>query len=296
MSEKQKKKRQNSGNDPGKFPGIFGTMGGRQLASCLKIPLFLVVFSVGAIFAYDFVTQSPLFMIRQITVSGNDRVSREEVLEMCGLNKVENILRINVTAIEKRLCAHPWIESASLHRDVFSMALKVGVTEQEPLAIANIENIVRVVINTQGIPFKEYDPETDHLGGLPVISGLDLTLSGSSCKFQGPLFDSIMEFFQNNPDAARQVITVNGDSQTGISIYTRGIFEDKSQLPGHMIPIKMGFDRFREKLAKARDISAYIAKNFPDKTIRAIDLFDVEKVFVKVQDLHGDVHGLGKGV
>ncbi len=247
-------------------------MGGRQLASCLKISLFLVVFSIGAIFAYDFVTQSPLFMIRQINVSGNDRVSREEVLEMCGL------------------------ESASLHRDVFSMALKVGVTEQEPLAIANIENIVRVVINTQGIPFKEYDPETDHLGGLPVISGLDLTLSGSSCKFQGPLFDSIMEFFQNNPDAARQVITVNGDSQTGILIYTRGIFEDKSQLPGHMIPIKMGFDRFREKLAKARDISAYIAKNFPDKTIRAIDLFDVEKVFVKVQDLHGDVHGLGKGV
>ncbi len=296
MSRKQKESRHTSGNEARTFPGVLGNMKPKQMASYLKIPLFLAVFSLGAIFVYDFVTQSPLFMIRQIKVSGNDRVTQEEILEICGLNKTENILRINISAIEKRLCNHPWIESASLQREMVSRGLLVSVTEQKPLAVANIQNIVRVVINTQGIPFKEYDPERDHLGGLPVISGLDLTLSGSSCEFQGPLFESIMEFFHTNPEAAGQVITVNGDSQTGILIYTRGLFDNTSQLSGHMIPIRMGFDHFREKLEKARDISAYISKNFPDKTIRAMDLFDMEKVFVKVKDRYGEVHGLGKGV
>ncbi len=296
MSKKQKENRHTSGSKARTFPGVLGNMNLKQMASYLTIPLFLMVFSLGAIFVYDFVTQSPLFMIRQIKVSGNDRVTQEEILELCGLNKAENILRMNVAAIEKRLCNHPWIESATLRREIFSRGLLVSVAEQKPLAVANIQNIVRVVINTQGIPFKEYDPEKDHLGGLPVISGLDLTLSGSSCEFQGPLFDSIMEFFHTNPEAARQVITVNGDSQTGILIYTRGVFDNTSQLPGHMIPIRMGFDHFREKLEKARDISAYISKNFPNKTIRAIDLFDMEKVFVKVKDRNGEAHDLGKGV
>ncbi len=296
MSKKQKENRHTSGNESKKFPGVLGNMKPKQMVSYLAIPLFLVVFSLGAIFVYDFVTQSPLFMVRQIKVSGNDRVTQEEILEICGLNKSENILRINLIAIEKRLSSHPWIESATLRREIFSRGLLVSVAEQKPLAIANIQNIVRVIINTQGIPFKEYDPERDHLGGLPVISGLDLTLSGSSCEFQGPLFDSIMEFFHTNPEAARQVITVNGDSQTGILIYTRGVFDNQPQLPGHMIPIRMGFDHFREKLAKARDISAYISKNFPGKTIRAMDLFDMEKVFVKVQDHCGKVHGMEKGV
>ncbi len=266
-----------------------------KIFSYLKIPLLLVVFSIAALFVYDFVTQSPLFMIREIKVSGNDRVTQEEVLALCGLDKTENIFRLNVAAVEKKLSAHPWIESASVERELFSGIL-ICITEQRALAIANIENMIRVVINTQGIPFKEYEPEMDHLGGVPVISGLDLTLSGNSYEFQGPLFQSIMEFLNTNPQAAQDVITVNGDSQTGIMIYTRGIFDKKVQSPGHMIPIRLGFDHFAEKLERAKKIGAYMAKNFPEKTIRSMDLFDMEKVFIKVQDGYGQIHGIGKGV
>ncbi len=295
MTKKHKENRRVPAEAPEKSSGGQGNMGTGRIFSYLKIPLLLLVFSVGAVFVYDFVVQSPLFMIREIKVSGNDRVTQEEILALCGLDKTENIFRLNVPAVEKKLSAHPWIESASVKRESFSGIL-IRITEQRALAVANIENIIRVVINTQGIPFKEYEPERDHLGGVPVISGLDLTLSGSSYEFQGPLFQSIMEFLNTNPQAAQDVITVNGDSQTGILIYTRGVFDTKSQSPGHMIPIRLGFDHFAEKLEWAKKIGAYMAKNFPEKTIRAMDLFDMEKVFIKVQDGYGQLNDMGRGV
>ena len=60
--------------------------------------------------------------------------------------------------------------------------------------------------------------------------------------------------------------------------------ERTAELPRILIPIKLGFDRFDEKLAKAADISRYMAARFPDKTILAMDLFDMERIFIKTED------------
>jgi len=248
-----------------------------------------ILMSLGAIWGNDAITQSPFFSIKNIDVSGNRRLVKNELVQLAGLTEPANLFKINITTIEKKIICHPWIAGVTVKRSLFS-TLVVEIVEQEPLAIVNIENLADIIINTQGQPFKEYDPKMDRLNFLPVISGVDLTCIDSRYLFEGPLFNSIMDFLKIR--GFGHVSRIMGDENTGITIETKNIYNGNPINTQDIMPIKLGFTRFKEKQTKAIKISTYIDKNFPDKTISAMDLFDVEKVFVKIKDndaLHNNI-------
>ena len=60
--------------------------------------------------------------------------------------------------------------------------------------------------------------------------------------------------------------------------------------------IKLGFDNFQNKLNRAKTISAYIDKNYPDRVITAMDLFDIEKAFIKTKRNDALHNTIEKGV
>ncbi|OQY49733.1 MAG: hypothetical protein B6230_07660 [Desulfobacteraceae bacterium 4572_89] len=252
-----------------------------------------ILMSLGAIWGNDAITQSPFFSIEKIDISGNRRLMKNELLQLAGLAEPANLFKINTTVIEKKISNHPWIAEATVKRSLFS-TLVVEIVEHEPLAIVNIENLADIIINTQGQPFKEYDPKMDRLNFLPVISGVDLTCVDSRYLFEGPLFNSIMDFLKIR--GFGHVSRIMGDENTGITIETKNIYNGNPISIQDIIPIKLGFNRFEEKQKKAEKISTYIDKNFPDKTISAMDLFDVEKVFVKIKDNDALHNNLEKGV
>ncbi len=258
-------------------------------------PVFMIFLSLGAILAHDLVTQSPLFMVKKVVISGNQRVDKNEVLDLVGLKDTRNIFAVNVHIMKKQIESHPWISRACVERSLFS-TLVVRLVEERPLAIVNIENMTRILINSQGKPFKEYDPETDKVDSLPVISGVDLTLSGNSYQFEGRLFNSIMNFLKYRPDGDNPVINLNGDEDTGLIVHARDIYNAAGGNPDAVIRIKLGFDRFAEKLLKAKEISTYIGKTYPDTTICAMDLFDIEKVFIKIKTEDALHNSMEKGV
>lgn len=244
---------------------------------CIMTVAFISILSLASIFAYDVITQSPFFSIKNIEISGAKRVSRKDILKLARLTQDENIFRLNLYTIEKQIVSHPWIQSARIKRD-FSSNLFISVIEHEPLAIVQIENLADIIINTQGQPFKEYNPQKDRIEDLPVISGLDLTPRNDQYLFNGPLFNSIMEFL--NTDHSGSVKKIQGDKNTGILIDITDSYNLTSGEQG-TIRIKLGFSNFTAKLKKAKKISEYIDKNFPDRTICAMDLFNIEKVFIK---------------
>lgn len=256
--------------------------------------------SLGAIYTHDAIVQSPFFAVSRIEVTGNQRVIREELLARAGLNRETNLFELHLPAVVKKLERHPWVARAAVKRNLFS-TLQITIEEEQPLAIVTIENLPDIIINAQGAPFKEYDPETDHLEGLPVISGVDLSLSGSSYGFEGDLFNAIMDLLQM--EGLSQVRKIQGDENTGITIKTLDIYNkrfykedtgDNQTEKEALIPIKLGFDRFEEKLARARKISRYMEAHFPNRSILAMDLYNIEKIFIKTEDaLHNT---LEKGV
>ncbi len=159
------------------------------------------------------------------------------------------------------------------------------------MAIVTIENLADIVINAQGAPFKEYEPAKDDLTALPVISGVDLSLSNSTYLFEGDLFNAMMEILKIK--GFGQIQTIWGDENTGILINILNTRQDTglTKNPGEtefenktVLPVKLGFDGFEKKLARARQIQRYMESNYPDKTISAIDLFSLKKVFVTTED------------
>ncbi|MBU1342347.1 MAG: FtsQ-type POTRA domain-containing protein [Proteobacteria bacterium] len=261
--------------------------------NCIMTVAFISVLSLASIFAYDFVTQSNFFNIKEIEISGTKRVLKDDLIRLAKLTDSDNIFSINLFSIEKHITSHPWIQSATIKRTLPSKLI-ISVIEQEPLAIVKIENLADILINTQGRPFKEYDPQKDHIENLPVISGLDLTTINQEYLFNGPLFNSIMNFFKT--DISSTIRVIKGDNHTGITIEANDIYNRLKSQDQPMVQIKLGFDNFDAKLNKAKKISEYIDKNFPTRTICAMDLFNIKKVFIKTRLTDALHNNLEKGV
>jgi len=252
----------------------------------------VILMSLGSIWVHDAVTQSPFFAIKQVDISGTKRVENIEVINLTGVTEQTNLFEINLNTIKQQITSHPWIAKASVKRCFFS-TLAVTIVEEEPLAIVNIENLTDIIINTQGQPFKEYDPQKDQLNFLPVISGVDLTQTGNTYQFEGPLFNSIMDFLKIQ--GFGRVNGIIGDENIGITIQTQDIYNKKTANIQEIVPVKLGFGRFEEKRIKAMKISAYIDTHFPDRAISAMDLFNIEKIFITTKKTNTLHHDLEKG-
>ncbi len=266
-----------------------------RLIKPIAVAVLVTTISLTAIWIHDAVVQSPFFTIQTVEIRGINRVPRDVILAAAALDCTRNLFDIQPKQIEAKLTHLPWVATAHVTRRLFSGVI-IQVEEQHPLAIVSIENLADLVINTQGVPFKEYEPEKDRLEALPIITGVDLTLSDTIYRFEGPLFDSVMEMLRMK--GLGKIRSIHGDPHTGILIQaaTTPVSDTKTEesdtlaetAPADaethrqisLIPIKLGFDRFEEKLAKAADIKRYMAACFPDKTILAMDLFDMDRVFI----------------
>ncbi|HKL01211.1 MAG TPA: FtsQ-type POTRA domain-containing protein [Desulfotignum sp.] len=275
------KTRQNQYKKHPDSPGFMKTKR-QQFFKTTALPVLVCVLSIAAVFAHDVVVQSPLFTIKKVAVSGENRVTKNEILALAGLDAPANFFGVNRFAMEKKIAAHPWIAAAAVRRTLF-FSLEVSIVEEDPLAIVSIENLSDILINTQGKPFKAYDPDQDKALQLPVITGVDLTRSNDQYLFQGPLFNSILDLLHKQ--IPHTIVSVKGDQDMGITIQVPDVFNQAPMTDNHLIPLHLGFDDYRKKLIKARKISQYITANIPGITICAMDLFDMDTVFVKTADM-----------
>jgi cell division protein FtsQ len=102
-----------------------------------------------------------------------------------------------------------------------------------------------------------------------------------------------MDFLQSNDCA--NVKKIKADKNTGVAIEAQDIYNHLPIGEQGIVQIELGFDNFKEKLNKAKNISAYIDKNFPEKTICSMDLFNIEKVFIKTKLNNALPNNLEKG-
>ena len=138
-------------------PTIFNNTGGildRTTPGRLRLPnpailrsLLIVGLTVdaalGLIFVYLFFLRTPYFNLQQIDVTGNRRLSRDEVLEASQVELGANLLTIDLNAIVTGLKKHAWILSGSVHRR-FPGQLIIEIEERRPRAILAAERLYYV--------------------------------------------------------------------------------------------------------------------------------------------------------
>ena len=247
------------------------------------------------VFCHDVITQSRYFALRDITVSGAERISEELILRQAGLQKNTNILSANLWVARKRLLAHPWISEAAIRR-VLPSGLRIAVREHQPLAVVELER--RYLVDDEGRIFKVLD--RDDPQDLPIIRGLgyaDLDLDSSppppalrtaeaiaatafeKTRTHSSIYQSAVSVLrQIRRQAAalpsQQIRFIHVDREIGVSMQS----SDRSRL------IQMGFNDYARKLDVLKSILDFTSNSdaWRRGEFESIDLKNPDRVVVKL--------------
>ena len=270
----------NKDNHPSDFLRIFF-----KAAAGLGV---LCIISTGFVLIYDLITQCDYFKAKSLNITGNHMFSDKQIISHADLKKGANIFSINMSIVQKRLMAHPWIEEAEISRELPS-GIKIRVKEHKAVAVVDLGR--RFLINNKGKIFKEWsagDP-----GALLIITGLkysDISITpklrshGSveskmalCIKERSNPFDAVMDVLRLGQKAEsilpnkliRKIIV---DREIGITIYAFNKIKE----------IKLGYENYADKYDLLKKVLLYI-KNIKDfQDLVSIDLNNFNRVVVNL--------------
>ena len=247
----------------------------------ILVILILALSSLGLIFIHDFITQSAYFALKTINISGIATLTRSQVISQADIEPGENVLAINLKTVRNRLVAHAWIKDAVVQRQIPS-TLIISVVEEHAVARAVLEDGSQVLLDKEGQPFKPYEPEKEVLiSKLPRISGLGLEFLGQKYGFKGKLHHAVMDLL--SLEDIHGVNEVTADRDFGLSI-SMDFFTAGDAVDGNSIKLKLGFDGFKTKLNRIREITAYMENSVTEKRLRLIDMFNIRSVTATLED------------
>jgi cell division protein FtsQ len=269
-----------------------------------------------------FVWSNDALTVTRITVSGNSRLSRGDVLSLLDGLQGRHMLLVNLDEWRQKLLASPWVADAALRR-VLPGTIDVVVSERGPVGIARLGDRLYLLDQRGGI-IDEFGPTHAELD-LPLIDGLatgtpppphragvsggdpgppphDAGVRGGDPGGTGapeanrPVVDAsraalalrLLASLAADPPLARRVSQIDvSDVQDAVVI-----------LEGDTALVRVGDDQFVERLRSYLDLAATLRERVPQ-----IDYVDVrfgDRVYVRPQgpeslkaSVAGDARGSG---
>ncbi|WP_319405010.1 FtsQ-type POTRA domain-containing protein [uncultured Desulfosarcina sp.] len=234
--------------------------------------VMLVVTSAAFIFAYDYFTQSRHFLARRIVITGQQRLSRQQVMEIAGVGMQTNILSVNLAMTRQRLLADSWVADATVRREIPS-GLYIHIREEAPLALLDMGSDEGFLINVDGEVFKRRDDSDSD--ALPRVQGLDHADLPVPGRPASEAFRAVMTLFRiavekNSPLPLSGIRRIRMDREIGATLY---IGEDNRA-------VKLGFGRYREKCKALERLMSRLSRDSRLARYRVIDLFDVNRMVI----------------
>ena len=234
----------------------------------------LLLVSFIFIFGYDFLTQTDYFKAESFSVTGIDKLTKEQVLKQARLDKGVNILSVNLSEVRKRLTAHLWIAEAEVSRELPSK-IHIRIKEQKALAVIDLER--KFLINTTGEIFKEVsatDPDN-----LPIVSGLEFSDINVLEETRSLPFDAVMQVLKlgQNPNGFLPntlIKRIHVDREIGLTIHAPAFAS------GMISTIKIGYHNYPGKYAGLKTVLAYIKKRNELSRLVSIDLNNLDRIVV----------------
>jgi len=174
--------------------------------------LFAAVLALGAYRGYRYLYHSPHFGLKHVEISPTYHVDRETLVAMAQLSHGQNLFRISLAHVKKRLSRHPWIRSVTVSRTLPD-TLHIEVIEHESVAAilfsgeapcerepCSLENSPFYLINSDGEIFKKATPE--ELRGKVIITGIHRDTFHQNPRSVQRLIRRSLDFlklYQDNP-------------------------------------------------------------------------------------------------
>lgn len=207
--------------------------------------------------------------VTRITVSGNARMSRGEVLLLLDGLRGKNMVLVNLEGWRQKLMASPWVADAAIRR-VLPGTVDVLISERQPVGIARLGSDL-YLIDHDGFIIDEFGPNYAQFD-LPIIDGL-----AAAPQEGGPLVDGsraelvtrLLASLQARPDLAKRISQIDvSDLRDAVVI-----------LEGDTALVRVGDDQFAERLQSYLDLAPALRERVPD--IDYVDLRFGERVYVR---------------
>ncbi|HEX2731279.1 MAG TPA: FtsQ-type POTRA domain-containing protein [Polyangiaceae bacterium] len=123
----------------------------------------------GVIYAANrFLTTTPRFAVLRVQAEGSRRFGEEQLLELAGAKRGDNLFALDLDKMEQKLTLNPWIASAKLTRHLPD-TLQIEVTEHSAVALAAIDSEIYLVTR-EGHPIAPL--AEGESPDLPVVTGV----------------------------------------------------------------------------------------------------------------------------
>lgn len=130
--------------------------------------LVLAGLGMGGFIMLKALQRSDFFQITAIRILGNQRVTKNQVLELSGVDVYTNLLALNLEKVRSNIETHEWVEAAEVDRN-WPNRLRITIRERVPVAIISLKDGL-YYIDRHGIAFAKVLPPEDM--DYPVITGL----------------------------------------------------------------------------------------------------------------------------
>ena len=135
------------------------------------IALAALILLVGSVMAYDKVTGSQLFVLKEIELQGATRATPEELLRALEPYKSRSLWQLDLQTIRATIEKNPWVREAEVSR-VLPDSLRVTVHEREPVAPWHTPNNSVVWVDQEARSLGELD--FNQMQNVPpIINGLE---------------------------------------------------------------------------------------------------------------------------
>jgi cell division protein FtsQ len=238
-----------------------------------RIVVACVVLVAGLYFATDRVLSAESLTISTITVNGNSRISRGEVVALLEGLRGQNMLTADLEGWRIKLLESPWVADAAIRR-VFPGTLAVAISERQPLGIGRINDTL-YLIDRRGAVIDEFGPNYSEFD-LPIIDGLSAhgTADGMLVdEERAALAGRLLTELARRPDLAKHVSQIDvSDARDAVLI-----------LKNDTALVRVGEENFIDRLQSYLDLASTLRDRIPD--IDYVDLRFDERVYVRP---HGD--------
>lgn len=118
--------------------------------------------------SYEWARTTPYFALKRVVFQGLKHTTESELLKLAGVGPGQNLMALDVQALEAAMASHPWVKRVELSRH-FPNGITVKVSEHAPEAIVALGDLY--LLDGDGEPFKRL--QAGDALDLPLVSGID---------------------------------------------------------------------------------------------------------------------------
>lgn len=234
-----------------------------------RVGLIVLVVGFGMYRVVALVFSADALTVTRISLAGNTRMSRGEVVALLEGLRGENMLTVSLEGWRERLLASPWVADAVI-RKVFPGTVSVVISEREPIGIGRIGEHLYLIDQQAGI-IDEFGPNYAEFD-LPIIDGLASGQRGGELlidETRAELAIRLLVELQRRPDLAKRISQIDVTDARDAAVV----------LKGDTALVRMGNTRFVERLQSYLDLAPALRERV--QNIDYVDLRFDERVYVR---------------